>query len=195
VGRPAQIDRAAVLAASLVLADELGLAAVTMQGVGDRLGVTPMALYRHVGNKADLLDGLVECILLEVPLPDSGDPWPDRLTALARGARQAALRHPQVFPLLLQRAAVTPGARRARDVVYAALREAGLAEPDVVQLERVLATVMLGFAASEAGGRFAAHSAEQVNADFAFVQDMLANVILSARARARASARASARAL
>jgi AcrR family transcriptional regulator len=164
------------------LADEQGLAAVTMQAVADRLGVTPMALYRHVKNKADLLDGVVERILLEVPLPDPHDAWPDRLAALARGTRAAALRHPGVFPLLLQRAAATPGARRTRDVVYAALREAGLPERDVVQLERMLATAVLGFAASEAGGRFAAHSPQQLDADFALLQDMLAGAVLSALA-------------
>jgi AcrR family transcriptional regulator len=180
VGRPAQIDRSAVLAASLQLADEQGLAAVTMQAVADRLGVTPMALYRHVTNKADLLDGVVESILLEVPLPDPDEPWPDRLSALAAGTRMAARRHPQIFPLLLQRAAVTPGARRTRDVVYAALRQAGLAEDDVVQMERLLATVVLGFAASEAGGRFAAHSADQLNDNFARLLDMLAAALLSA---------------
>jgi AcrR family transcriptional regulator len=184
VGRPAQIDRAAILAASLELADEQGLAAVTMHAVADRLGVTPMALYRHVANKADLLDGVVESILLEVPLPDPGDGWPDRLGALARGTRAAALRHPQIFPLLLQRAAVTPGARRTREVVYAALREAGLAEDDVVQMERLLVTAVLGFAASEAGGRFAAHSADQLNADFARLQDILAAAVLAAMERA-----------
>jgi AcrR family transcriptional regulator len=182
VGRPAQIDRAAILAASLQLADEQGLPAVTMQAVADRLGVTPMALYRHVQNKADLLDGLVERILLDVPLPDPQAPWPDRLAALARGTRAAALRHPGVFPLLLQRAAATPGARRTRDVVYGALREAGLAEADVVQLERLLSTAILGFAASEAGGRFAAHSLEQRDADFARLQDMLAAAVLNALA-------------
>jgi len=180
MGRPAQIDRNAVLAASLQLADEQGLAAVTMQAVADRLGVTPMALYRHVANKADLLDGVVESILMEVPLPDPGDPWADRLSALSRGMRAAALRHPEVFPLLLQRAAVTPGARRVRDVVYDALREAGLPETDVVQLERLLATATIGFAASEAGGRFAAHSLEQINTDFALLQTMLATTVLSA---------------
>jgi AcrR family transcriptional regulator len=182
VGRPAQIDRAGILTASLQLADEQGLPAVTMQAVADRLGVTPMALYRHVQNKADLLDGLVERILLEVPLPDPQAPWPDRLATLARGTRTAALRHPGVFPLLLQRAAVTAGARRARDVVYGALREAGLAEADVVQLERLLATAILGFAASEAGGRFAAHSPEQRDADFARLQDLLAGAVLNALA-------------
>jgi AcrR family transcriptional regulator len=180
VGRPAQIDRAAVLAASLQLADEQGLAAVTMQSVADRLGVTPMALYRHVANKADLLDGVVESILLEVPLPDPTDDWATRLTALARGTRLAARRHPEIFPLLLQRAAVTPGARRTRDVVYEALREAGLSEEKVVQLERLMATAVLGFAASEAGGRFAAHSAAQLDADFARLQDMLAAAVLAA---------------
>ena len=180
VGRPAQIDRAAVLAASLQLADEQGLAAVTMQSVADRLGVTPMALYRHVANKADLLDGVVESILLEVPLPDPSSDWATRLTSLSRGTRMAASRHPEIFPLLLQRAAATPGARRVRNVVYDALREAGLGEEDVIQLERLLATVVLGFAASEAGGRFAAHSPAQLDADFARLQDMLAAAVLAA---------------
>jgi AcrR family transcriptional regulator len=180
VGRPAQIDRRAVLAASLRVADEEGLAAVTMQAVADRLGVTPMALYRHVANKADLLDGVVESILLEVDLPDPADPWAERLRAWARGTRMAALRHPEVFPLLLQRAAATPGARRTRDVVYAALREAGLKEEAVVALERLLTTAILGFAASEAGGRFVAHSAAQLDADFARLQDMLGMTVLHA---------------
>lgn len=38
-----------------------------MAAVAERLGVTPMALYRHVANKADLLDGLVERLLTEFP--------------------------------------------------------------------------------------------------------------------------------
>ncbi len=169
-----------MLAASLELADEQGLSAVTMQAVADRLGVTPMALYRHVANKADLLDGVVERILWEVALPDPADPWAERLAMLARGTRAAALRHPQVFPLLLQRPAVTPGARRTREAVYAALRDAGLEERDAVQLERILATAILGFAASEAGGRFASHSTRQLDADFQLLQDTLAVAVLRA---------------
>lgn len=168
------------MAASLQLADEQGLPAVTMQAVAGRLGVTPMALYRHVTNKADLLDGVVESILLEVPLPDPEADWAERLMALSKGTRAAALRHPEVFPLLLQRAAVTEGSRRTRNLVYEALREAGLSEESVVQMERLMATAILGFAASEAGGRFAAHSPEQLDADFARLQSMLATAVLEA---------------
>ncbi|HMD23653.1 MAG TPA: TetR family transcriptional regulator [Streptosporangiaceae bacterium] len=63
MGRVAQISRAAVLAAALRLADERGLAAVTMHAVARSLDVTPMALYRHVADKDALLDGLVELLL------------------------------------------------------------------------------------------------------------------------------------
>src|SRR5262249_58475082 len=69
MGRPAQISREDVLRASMAIADSGGLGAVTMQAVARRLGGTPMALYRHVANKADLLDPLVQGLLTEVPPP------------------------------------------------------------------------------------------------------------------------------
>ena len=73
-----------------------------MQAVADQLGVTSMALYRHVANKADLLDGVVESLLTEFPLPDPGAPWRARLRELSGCIRQTAQRHPSVFPLLLR---------------------------------------------------------------------------------------------
>src|SRR5690606_21008169 len=79
MGRLAQISRPAVLAAALAVADERGLDALTMQAVAARLGVTAMALYRHVRDKDDLLDGLVEALLTEFPPPDPGLPWRERL--------------------------------------------------------------------------------------------------------------------
>jgi len=183
VGRKPLIDRAAVLAASLAVADRDGLAALTMQAVADRLGVTPMALYRHVANKADLLDGVVESLLTEFPLPEAGSPWPARLRELGRYVRQTAQRHPAVFPLLLSRPAATPVALRVRDAVCEALVDAGVQSDAVDRTERLLSTIVLGFAASEAGGRFAGHSAEQIDADFAYLEDAVEHV-LEACARA-----------
>lgn len=170
MGRPAQIDRAAVLAASLEVADDKGIDGVTMQAVADRLGVTPMALYRHVDNKADLLDGVVEGLLTEFPAPDPDLPVTERLRQLAGAVRASARRHPTVFPLLLQRPATTPGSRRVRETIYEALRKAGMAEEKVPRVERLLSTMVLGFAASEAGGRFAGCSREELDADFAMFE-------------------------
>ncbi len=58
-----KLTRSEILEATLDIADKSGLDGVTMRAVADRLGVTPMALYRHVGDKQGLLDGLVERLL------------------------------------------------------------------------------------------------------------------------------------
>jgi AcrR family transcriptional regulator len=182
MGRRAQIDRTVILHASLDLADERGLAAVTMQAVAERLGVTPMALYRHIANKADLLDAVVESLLMEFELPDSRLPWRQRLAALARAARDSAKRHPEVFPLLLQRPANTTGALRVRDAVYGALREAGVPDNQVPRAERLLSTFVMGFAVSEASGRFTAQAVE-VDADFSYLETLVFELIDRAQAR------------
>ena len=178
MGRPALIDRDVVLATGLAVADDHGLDALTMAAVAARLSVTPMALYRHVGNKADLLDGIVELLLTEFPPPPVG-PWADRLTALADAIRTSAQRHPAVFPLLLQRPATTPRARRARTSVYWALKDAGVAADRIEQTERLISTAILGFAVSEAAGRFRHHSRRQLDADFAQLQALLGSFIES----------------
>ena len=111
VGRPAQIDRAAIIGTSLKIADERGLDAVTMKAVGERLGVTPMALYRHVTNKTDLLDGVLESLITEFELPPPDMPLRYRLSATVRSVRSVAKRHPDVFALLLKLPAKPPSAR------------------------------------------------------------------------------------
>ncbi len=167
MGRAPQISRQAVLAAALRLADDHGLEAVTMHAVATSLRVTPMALYRHVDDKNALLDGLVELLLTEFPLPSAGSRWDERLEALAAAIRDTARRHPAVFPLLLTRPAVTPEARVVRDAVQAALREGGLPETEVARAERLVSTAILGFAVSEAAGRFRQHDQSVIDADFA----------------------------
>lgn len=167
--RPRQIDRDGILQTSLQIADERGLDGLTMQAVADRLGVTPMALYRHVGNKADLLDGVVEQLLDEIAgaIDDEVIDGEDSLVALGQGVRAVARRHPAVFPLLLQRPAATPASKRARERVYAGLRAVGVPSRDLPRVERLVSTMVIGFAASEVGGRFEAHSRRVLDADFA----------------------------
>jgi AcrR family transcriptional regulator len=147
------IDRDMILDASLALADREGLDAVTMQAVANQLHVTPMALYRHVANKADLLDGVVEKLLDELPAPRARS-WEHQLGAMAEALRTIARRHPAVFPLLLLRPAMTTSARARVERTYAVLRAAGIAARHLQHVERVISTLALGFATGEVAGRF-----------------------------------------
>lgn len=147
-----------ILAAALEIADERGLAAVSMRSVGERVGMSAMALYPHVSSKEALLDGLVDLLLAEqLPiverLPADADWW-TRLEAMAQGVRDLAVRHPSAFSLLLARPSVTADALRATDAVYQALLDAGVPEAEVDRVERLVSTFVLGYAASEVNGRF-----------------------------------------
>ncbi|GAB3974124.1 hypothetical protein GCM10029978_054960 [Actinoallomurus acanthiterrae] len=168
------LTRGEIIDATWDLAAQRGLTAVTMRAVAEQLGVTPMALYRHVGDKQGLLDGLVERLLGEIPEPDPALPWRERLRELAAGIRAVARAHPDLFPLLFHRPAVTAAARRPRDAAYAALHEAGLTGDDAVRAERLLSTFILGFAASEAGGRFAHLNAD---AEFGYFADAIVRLL------------------
>lgn len=148
--------RQAILDAALAIADEHGVDAVSMRAVADRVGLTSMALYPHVGDKAGLLDGMVDRLLGEVAPPDPALPWRDRMRALARSMREVATRHPATAQLLFSRPAVTPDAVHVVDLIYQALLEAGVPAADVPRVERLVSTTLLGYVISETGGRFSA---------------------------------------
>jgi AcrR family transcriptional regulator len=146
--------RQEILDAALALADEKGLGAVSMRAIAERTGVTPMALYPYVGSKAALLDGMVGRLLVDLIPGDAGPDWRQRLRALARAARGLVHRHPWAATLLFARPAVTADAVIAVDAIYAALLDGGVPDEAVVRVERMFSTLILGYAASEVGGRF-----------------------------------------
>ncbi|GAV43433.1 TetR/AcrR family transcriptional regulator [Streptomyces acidiscabies] len=153
--------REEILDAALAIADERGLEAVSMRALADRVGVTPMALYRHVKDKAALLDGMLGRLLVVLPSGVVEErAWDERLAVLAHAVREVTRRHPWAAQLLFSRPAVSPDAVRAVDLVYAALIEAGVPEPEVPRLERLVSTFVIGFAASEASGRFSPGSVD-----------------------------------
>ena len=71
-GRPeprSRLTRDQVLRAAIASADAGGLEALTMRTLAEMLGVAPMALYRHVANKDDLIDGMVDVVFSEIGVP------------------------------------------------------------------------------------------------------------------------------
>jgi AcrR family transcriptional regulator len=169
-----------VVRAALEIADEQGLDAVTMRAVGDRLGVTPMALYRHVADKQALLDEVLDLAMSQVEQPDPGLGWTERLVALSAALRAMAARHPTVIPLTFSRPGSTPAVRALVGVVYGALADAGVPERDRPRLERMLSTFVVGFAISEVSGRFPTEHADGLSKEFATDLEALVGLIRAA---------------
>ncbi|NGN70305.1 TetR/AcrR family transcriptional regulator [Streptomyces sp. A7024] len=145
--------------AAMAIADEKGLAAVSMRAVAQRVGVTPMALYPHVGSKAALLDlmvGRLLSMLGEDPaMRAAADAdWRTRLRVFASSARLGLQTHPWATGLLFDRPTVTPEAVAVIDKIYSALLDAGVPGREVPRVERLVSTFVLGYVASEVGGRF-----------------------------------------
>ena len=68
-GRRAPLNRDRVLRAAVALADGSGIDAISMRKLAQHLGVVPMALYKHVASKEELLDGMVEAVIGEIEPP------------------------------------------------------------------------------------------------------------------------------
>src|SRR4051812_39413038 len=74
-GRRERLSRERVLRAAMAHADEGGIEGLTMRRLAEELGAAPMALYRHVANKDDLVDGLIDIVFGEVVLPPADGDW------------------------------------------------------------------------------------------------------------------------
>src|SRR5437588_12380400 len=89
-----------VVAAAIDIVDRDGLDALTIRRVADACGLSPMGVYRHVRDKDDLLDRIVDAVV-ESNLDDiepAGD-WDEQILHLFRHARALFLQHPSVAVL------------------------------------------------------------------------------------------------
>jgi len=143
------LSRQQVLRAALRYVDEHGLAALSMHKLGADLGVTGMSLYKHVANKDDLLNGIVEVLWAEIPAePPSGD-WRAAISQLAASLRQLVHHHPRAAPLLNSRQTVQEHPLRICAAVLRVMRADGVPEGCAVALLRTIFAYGIGFALTE----------------------------------------------
>ncbi len=127
-GRPRRtpLSRGRVLQEAVALADESGLAAVNMRALAERLGVVPMALYKHVRDKEELLDGMVDAVIGEFDPPDPSLGWREGVRARVLSARRAVVRHPWARRAVESRTRRTPAVLGYMDTLAGQFRSGGL---------------------------------------------------------------------
>ncbi len=139
-----KLSRERILRAAVQLVDEHGLPALSMRRLGVALGVEAMSLYRHVANKADLLDGVHEAILGEMKLPPQRGGWMTRARALALAFHEVLAAHPNALPVFATRPAVTPASLAYVERGLAILGESGLPEREVVAAFQAIVAFVIG---------------------------------------------------
>lgn len=154
------LTRRRIVEAALAVVDREGLGALTMRRLGVELGFEAMALYRHVPNKAALVDYVVEAVWSEMELPETGgDPW-RTLEELAHAFRNLAGAHPNVFPVLAGRPVTLGGAMRPVEFTLRTLGEAGCSGELVAQAFRYLVGYAYGSVLREMADRAAAAASD-----------------------------------
>jgi AcrR family transcriptional regulator len=138
-----RLDRDTVVAAAADLLDESGVESFSMTRLGQRLGVTAMALYRHVDDRDDLEQALVERVLGGVGPQRSTTDWEVALADWMNSLRRRWLAHPWVGNLLGSRADMSAAWLSVLDELARILINAGLPPTRVAhELEQISRTTI-----------------------------------------------------
>ena len=138
-----------IVEAALALADADGLDGLSMRTLAQRLSVVPMALYKHVASKEELIDGMIDGVWTEVDAPDPELPWREAMRRRSVSLRAAMLRHRWAVGLMEGR--MRPGLANLRqhDAMMGCLRRAGFSFRTTVHVTSILDAYVYGFALQE----------------------------------------------
>lgn len=153
LARREALSRERILRAALSIVDREGLEAISMRRLGEKLGVEAMSLYKHVPNKAAILDGIFEIVLAELPPWQQAGPWQTAVRVGARALRTVLRAHPQVLPLFASRPAVTPAAIQHIERALEVLDRAGIPRQDALSAFQVVVAFVVGHTIASYGPR------------------------------------------
>ena len=144
-----RLSKERVLEVAVKMADEEGLAAVSMRKLADRLGAGAMSLYHYVPNKDELITGMVDIVFSEIELPPADIEWKTWMRRRAASTRAALNRHRWAVGLMESREIPGPASFRVHNAVLGCLREAGFSIEQTIQAYSVIDAYMYGFALQE----------------------------------------------
>jgi len=147
--RSVPLSRERIVATAVGLADAGGFRSLSMRNIAEELGAGTMALYRHVANKEDLLDDMVDVVFAEMYAPAIGGAWKRELRERGTSARAALQRHPWAVGLMETRMQPGPASATHHNATMGCLREAGFGFREAVHAYNLLDAYTYGFALQE----------------------------------------------
>jgi AcrR family transcriptional regulator len=139
------LTRERVLRAAVALADREGADSLSMRRLAEQLGVVPMALYKHVANKEEMLDGMVDIVVGEIDPPAEGTDWKTAVRQRILSARRALLRHPWASRVIESRSEPTPTVIEYMDSMLGLFRAGGFSIDLTHHAAHAMGSRLLGF--------------------------------------------------
>ena len=102
------LSRDRILRAAVEFADREDVATLSMRRLSSELGVVPMALYKHIANKEEMLNGMLDVVVGEIDPPRTDTDWKTAVRERILSARRALLRHPWASRVMESRTEPTP---------------------------------------------------------------------------------------
>jgi AcrR family transcriptional regulator len=143
--RRAPLSKDRVLGAAVALADEAGIESLSMRRLAEELGVVPMALYKHVANKEELLDGMIDVVVGEMDPPVAGAGWKSAVRHRILSARRALLRHPWASRVMESKKNPTPVVLTYMDSMIGLFRGGGFSVNLTHHVMHTIGSRVLGF--------------------------------------------------
>lgn len=145
------ISRDQVVETATAIVRAGGYEEMTIRGLAAEMGVGPMSLYRHVRDKDDLLDEVVDRLLAEAwhPRPMSGD-WAAWIAEAANKFRWFLVNQPAALHVYLRHPVISPAAVARMNAMMEVLRGVMGDEEAAKRAYAAIHTYTLGFAALEA---------------------------------------------
>jgi AcrR family transcriptional regulator len=143
--RRTPLSRDRILRTAVALADRGGVESASMRKIAQELGVVPMALYKHVANKDELLDGMVDVVVGEIDPPMTDVDWKISVRERILSARRALLRHPWASRVIESRIEPTPTVLAYMDSMIGMFRAGGFSIDLTHHFMHVMGSRLLGF--------------------------------------------------
>lgn len=129
-----------IAATAVEIADADGLGAVSMQRVAKELGYTTMSLYRHVHDKEQLIEVMLDHGAGEPPPTEDDGPWRAAIEAWVRALWQLYTQHPWMLRVQISAPPLGPGQLSWLEAALRPLARSGLTDAELVPV----ATILLG---------------------------------------------------
>ena len=134
-----------VLRAAVALADRGGVESLSMRKLAGELRVVPMALYKHVANKDELLDAMIDVVIAEIDPPTEDGSWKVGVRQRILSARRALLRHRWASRVIESRTTPTPALLAYMDQMIGLFRAGGFSLDLTHHAMHAMGSRLLGF--------------------------------------------------